>query len=205
MLRLRLGETARLDLVVHVADDEPHLEMIGDDRREVLQLRLVGIVEIFARLRVEDADCADPVAGGRDERRTGIEADVEFAGHDGVFGKALVGGSVRDDQHLIVEDRMAAEGNGARRFGERQVAPGFQKIPVDVHEGDEPDRRVELTARDRSDPVELRFGVGIEYPILSERLEALLLVHRMRRRPMHGRRVPLISPLAPPSSQAESL
>ena len=70
-------------------------------------------------------------------------------------------------------------------FRHRQVAARLQEIPVGIHEGDEPDRRVELAPRDLRDAVELRLRIGVEDAIAPQRLEPLVLVHRMRGRSVH--------------------
>ncbi len=191
--RFRLGLAPRLDLVVHVADDQPHLEMVADDRREVFQLLALRRAEIVAWLHIEDADGADPMSARRDQRRARVEAELRVGNDERILGKARIRLRVLHDEDLVVEDGVRAEGGVAGRFAYRQVAARLEEIPVRIHEGDEPDRRIELAPRYRRDAVELRLRGGVEDSVFAQRLETLLLVHRVRRRSVHER---LLLPLS---------
>ena len=51
-VRLGLGCPAGLNLIVHIPDDQTHLQMIGDNRGEVLQVSRVFLAEGLAGLCV---------------------------------------------------------------------------------------------------------------------------------------------------------
>ena len=109
---------------------------------------------------------------------------------NGIFGEARVLRRVFHDQHLVVENGVAAEGDVARPFRHRQVAASLQEIPIRIHEGDERDRRVELAPGDRRDPVELRLRIRVEDAVFTKRRKALFLIHRMRGRFVHDIALP---------------
>ena len=110
-LRLCLREPARLDVVVDVADGAPHLQVVDDDGGKVPQVRLVPIGEA-ARPGIEQAERSDTVRGRGDQRRAGIKADMKRADDERAFRKAIVERSIANDEHVVVKNGVAAEGNG---------------------------------------------------------------------------------------------
>ena len=73
---------------------------------------LVGEV---ARLRSRTQSVAERMAVPGDELLAGIEANRRIRDDERVIGEAVVGGSVRNDEKLVLEDRVRAEGDVAVR------------------------------------------------------------------------------------------
>ena len=76
-----------------------------------------------AGLAVDDAQRADGVPVRRPERGAGVEADVRVARDQRVVGEAGVGARVGHDEHVLLEDRVGAEGDVARGLRRRKALP----------------------------------------------------------------------------------
>ena len=53
----------------------------------------------------------------RHEGRPGVEADPRFADDERVLAETLVGQGIRNDEHVVLLDRVRAKGDAARGFG----------------------------------------------------------------------------------------
>ena len=120
--RQSLGRVEQLSLELEVRDRLVQPE----DRAAKLQLRDHGSCEDLEGVRlllgeltplvVDDAQRAEAIALGRDERSAGVEADVRLADDQRVVGEARILGGVLDDEGRVGEDGVGAEGLIARRF-----------------------------------------------------------------------------------------
>ena len=98
----------------------------AEDVPAQLELRLdlapqrVERLDLVRRQRAGDAidhtQRAERVAIGRDQRRAGVEADVRIAGDERIVAQPRIGAGVRDDEEVVLLDRMGAERNRPRRF-----------------------------------------------------------------------------------------
>ena len=70
-----------------------------------------------------DAQRAERMTVGRDQRRAGIEANLRIADDERVLAKAIVMPRVRDDEDLAVLNGVRAEGDGAGRLGSSRCRP----------------------------------------------------------------------------------
>ena len=60
-------------------------------------------------LGIDHADSAKYLAAFRDNRRTGVEADLWIALHKRIVAKALILAGIFDDQRFGIRDRVRTE------------------------------------------------------------------------------------------------
>jgi hypothetical protein len=147
---------------------------LATERFEGLELLRAQV----AHAAIDHADRAHGATVRCDDRRTGIEADVGIAGDERVVGKALVFTGVPHDEHAVVEDRVRAEGDFARRLAHIEADDGLEPLPIRIDEADDRDRHVADARRERHDVVVDLLGQGVEDVVPPQRLESLLLVGR---------------------------
>ncbi len=70
---------------------------------------------------IDDAQSAKRMTVARNERRTGIEADVRLAVHDRVFAEAHILEGIVDDEDPATSDGVRTERHAARRLGNRHA------------------------------------------------------------------------------------
>ena len=108
-----------LRLLALLLQPPPQLELGHDltgERPQRVELRGCQL----PRDTVEDAEGAERVAVRGQERRPRVEPHVRLAAHEGVVRETLVGRDVRHDHHVVFEDGVPAEGDGAWRLRRRQ-------------------------------------------------------------------------------------
>ena len=79
---------------------------------ERLPLRLTQLT----RHNIQDAESADDMAAGDDQRHAGVEAYPRLPGDERVVPKTLVLPRVGDNHHLRLANRGVAEGDGGGAF-----------------------------------------------------------------------------------------
>ena len=156
-----LGLRLNGDLASRALFGQPGFDGRRGDRRELREGIGIGIVKV-PRHRVEHAECAEihPCAGG--QRHPGIETYVRRTGDDRTVGETLVERGVRHDEWPVLADGVRAKGHLARQFAEFQTTARFEPQSIRVHQGDERNRNVEELGGQRGDPLELRFGRGVQ-------------------------------------------
>jgi hypothetical protein len=80
------------------------------------------------------------VAFVRNQRRAGIKTHVRLAGHQRVGAEARVLQRVRHHHHLRLQNRVAAEGDVARRLPIINPDFGFKPLAILVHQANQCDR-----------------------------------------------------------------
>ncbi len=139
---------AVLDFVLHqVGHVDQDAQLVGRERAHAVAERAQG------------ADCQSAT---RADRHAGVEADVRRARHQRVVGKARVAGGVGDDQRLVLQDGVGAEGVFARRFAGLEADPRLEILALGVHEGEQRNRHLQHAADEAGDAVEDFFGFGVE-------------------------------------------
>ena len=92
-------------------------DLVGDGAAEHAQAVALQGGEAAGHA-VDDAEGAEGLAGGVDERGAGVEADVGVAGDERVVVEARVVGGVLDLEDVGLEDRVGAEGDVSRGLGD---------------------------------------------------------------------------------------
>lgn len=118
--------------------------------------------------RVDDAQGAQGVPVGGDERGTGVEADPRPAGDERVVGEPPVGGGVGHHQQVGLGDGVGAEGDVAGGLGGVEAVPRLEPLAAVVDQADEGDGRVAHGRGQAGQVVELGFGRGVEEGVLAE-------------------------------------
>ncbi len=181
-----LGEFDRLDHALRMLAqarfglpmDAPQFQLVDDDVREILQrLALIG-VQGRARPVVDDAQRAEVVTVGRDQRRTRVEADVRLRKDQRIVLEARILAGIGDDEKLVAGQRVLAEGHARGGFAAVEADTGLEPLPIMVDQADKRDRRVEQPRRQARHPVERQFGLAVEHLVGVERAEAVgLFLH----------------------------
>jgi len=133
-----------------------------------------------ARHVVNDAEQAERVPVGGDERRGGVKTDVRLVDDVGVVGKLLVQQGVLNDEEVGLEDGLSAEGRLARHFSAGKADFRFEPHAVRIHETDDRDGRLTDVGGEARDVVEGGFGGGVEDRAFVQRGESLRLSARNR-------------------------
>ena len=118
---------------------------------------------------IDDAQSAKRMTVARNERRTGIEADVRLAVHDRVFAEAHILESIVDDENPATPDGVRTERHAARRLGNRHPKTRLEPLPILVHERDERNRRAANLRREQDDVVEGLLRLRVEDPVAAQR------------------------------------
>src|SRR5581483_9529050 len=151
------------------------LELGHDMPAENAQCALLILAQC-ARDVVDDAERAERVAVRSNKGRAGVEADARLAGHQRVVGKALVFERVGNDEEVLVQNGVRAEGNFAGGFLGGDADLGLEPLTVLVHEADHGNGSFADAGGELGEVVEDLFGDGIHDVILPEDFQAFLFV-----------------------------
>ena len=138
--------------------------------------------EIVARVAVDDAEGAEPVALRRGQRRAGVEADVRRTGHQREISEAFVERGVGHDEGAIFQDGVGADGSVARGVIVVDADTGFVPLAFAVEQGDERDGSLEDARGQEGDAVERGLGRGVHDAVASQLFQAVFLVSWQRSR-----------------------
>ena len=127
---------------------------------------------------VNDAERAQRLAFGRQQRRTRIKTDAGIAGDEGIVGKALVRGRVRHDEEVRLVQGVRAKGHVARRFAGRQPGLRFEPLPFLVHQRNQRNGRLADVGRERGQIVERLLRQCVQQLVAPERFQARGFVGR---------------------------
>lgn len=140
-----------------------------------------------ARLAVDHAEGAEIVTVRGAQQGAGIEADAGLAGHQRVVAKARVSQGVRHLEDFAAADRMAAEGDVARRFTDRKAHPALEPLAAIVDQRDQRDRRIAQARSQLGEIVEGRlFGRVEDFVAQQRRQPGQLVVVRIGIRACFG-------------------
>ena len=113
-----------------------------------------------------------------DELLAGVEANRRIKDDERVIGEALVGGGVRNDEELILENRVRAERDLSVRLSLVHANGRLEPLAVGVHQTDERDRRAADVRGERRQVVEGLLRLRVEDFVAAERFEVGKLVRR---------------------------
>jgi hypothetical protein len=147
------------------------------DAREVVEHSAVGLAEL-AGPYVHEAHGADHVGPRPAEGAAGVEPYAGLAGQ-GAVGELGHGEGVGEDQHLVAEDGLGAEGAMAGVLPHQRAYAGLGPQPVGIDQIDHGDRHGEDPRRQPGQAVEPLFGGGVEQPERSQHVQAGLLLRRL--------------------------
>jgi hypothetical protein len=145
-----------------------HLQRRGRVQAEALEQIELGPRQC-ARLAVDDAQRAEAVAIGAEQRDPRVEADMRLAADERVVAEPQIVARIADDQRLVLADRVVAERDVARGLARREPVLGLEPLPISVDEADERDRCAQRARRERREAVEQAVGRCVEDPIAVER------------------------------------
>jgi hypothetical protein len=173
------------------------VEPVHGEAGEVAQRLPRAGVEAGAGRRVEDAQAADGVPFGRDERGAGVEDEPRLARHEGRVGEAGVGAGVGHDEDLAAQERVRAEHVAPVRVAEVDAHADPERHPLGRDEGQEGDGGLEDAGRQPHDVVEVGPKGLVEDGVAVEGREAPDLVGGQGpgRRGPHA---PAVTPARPP-------
>jgi len=140
----------------------------------------LGVGKGVARLGVGQAQRADRVARRADQRCPCIEADVWRPRDQRVVGEARVKRGVQHHQHLLLRDRVGAEGHVAAGAAQIQPTSDRENLLVAIHQRDERCGNLEHVARQFE---HRRVGIIVEWLerlVLPDGLKPRILVQRYR-------------------------
>jgi hypothetical protein len=159
-----------------------HLARQGRERVALLEGQLVR--DVVERAQGPDGE---PIVG--DERCAGVEAQADL-GHERPVGEAGIRREVWDDERLVLENRVRAEGDLTWAVGGR-VASGLRLEPhaLGVDQAHHGHRGAADLRREADDVVVRPLALGIEDAVAVQRPEALELVLWLGG-DEHGRRPP---------------
>jgi hypothetical protein len=126
-----------------------------------------------ARLDVHDANRAEPVTGGRDQRRARIEAYMGFTGHEDGLSETRVVQRVVHDQHVLLLNRLGAQRHRARYLGHRQADGRLEPLAIRIDHANRRERRTTDLRRESHQLVELALARCIEDGIPPQGLLAI--------------------------------
>ena len=115
-----------------------------------------------ARHAVDHAQRAERVALWRHERRASVEANAILRHDQGVIAERLVVEGVGHHEKIAVLDRVRAERDASRGFGDRDADPGLEPLPVGVDQADERNRRLADMRGEEREVVEGALRIRIE-------------------------------------------
>jgi hypothetical protein len=99
------------------------------------------------------------VAGGRLERRPGVETDIWELGDEPVAGESgIVGGILHHHDIGRIPDGMGAKRQVAMRLRHIQTNRRLEPLAVSIDERHERDRRIEEFRRQKGDVIERRLA-----------------------------------------------
>ena len=150
------GGQLRFGHLGHVAQGEPLLVAEG------------------VALGIGDAKRAERVALGREQRLTGVKAQVHLARHERVVMETRVAARVVDDERFLrVEDRVRAKRKTPLDLFHVKALTGFVPHTILVHQGDVGNRHAEQLGGQPGDAVEPLLRRGVEDVKRPQRGEAL--------------------------------
>ena len=160
---------------VDVADGAPQHDVRHHQRGQLDQLGLLGGVQGAWR-GVDQAQRADGVAFGGQQRRAGIEADGGRSGDHRIVGEARIQQRVLDYHHAGLLDGVGAEGLVARHAARRAEARRrLEPLAVAVDQRDIRSGHAEHVGGQPRDGIEVLAGVGVQDPELLGRHDAFRL------------------------------
>ena len=188
------------DVLLRIGQDDGICCLLGDEGESMLVLGgprfLSCMIEMCRGLfgqQLELADClgtdrawvsindtqrtdALPVVEG--DRRSCVEAEVVIACDERAVRGAWVLGGIFDDEWVVVEDGVCADGVFAWHLGVGDAVMGFEVQPLLVEEGDKGDGGLAEVGGEGCQCVVYGIGGGVENVALFECAEAFLLVTR---------------------------
>ena len=126
-----------------------------------------------ARLDVHDTNRAEPVTGGRGQRRARVEPYVRLTGHEEGLTETWVVQRVVHDQHVLLLNRLGTQRHRARYLGLRQADSCLEPLTIGVDHADRRERRATDLSRESSQLVELALARCIEDGIPPQGLLAI--------------------------------
>ena len=148
------------------------------DGRQIPQLR-ARLLREGTRAPVHQAQGADPKTGPQDQWRTRVEANARLTRDQRIVGEERIGQRVLDDEDLVGQDGMGAEGD--RPGCPHRLDPALRLEPeiVRVEQGDGGDRDREQGGGRAADRVEMWLRLGSKNAQRMQGGEPFGLVRRM--------------------------
>ena len=127
----------------------------------------------LARLVVDQAQGAHPVAVAQLDRRASIKPDAERAGHQRVVGKARVLAGIGHLKHRITQHRVGTKSLVTRRLGDTgQPHCGLEPLAPGIDQAEQRDRHAAQQRRRLHQRVELGLGRAVEHLQGGQRAQA---------------------------------